>query len=52
MEHVEDAVQPQKQDIVGGYILHIFKFVDHEELRQDGKGFQPDAKTPDKIDRV
>jgi hypothetical protein len=49
---VEKPIQAQKKDIVCSNIFNILQLGDHEELRQNSKGLQPDAKAPEKINGV
>lgn len=52
MEDVEGAVEAEEEDVVRGDVLHVLEAVDHEELRQDGQGFEPDAEGPQEVDGV
>jgi hypothetical protein len=49
VKDVEDTIKSKEEDVVCSDILDFFEFVDHEELWENGEGFEPDAEGPDEI---
>lgn len=49
MEDVEAAVQSKEEHIVRSDIFDVFEPIDHEELRQNGDGLEPNAKRPEEV---
>jgi hypothetical protein len=52
VEDVEDTIESKEKDVVCSDVLYLFQFIDHEELWQDGEGFEPDAEGPGEVEGV
>ena len=52
MEDVEYTIQSEEEYVMGSDVLDFFKFVNHEELWQDGESFEPDTERPSEVHGV
>lgn len=46
VEDVQPTVDSEREEIMTGDVFRLASLGDHEELRQDGTGFEVDGKRP------
>ena len=49
VEEIERAVDTQRKQVVAGDGLRLARLAHHEQLRQDGHGFQVDGEGPEDL---
>jgi len=49
IEDVEEAVETETGDIVAGEVLYCAHFVEHDDLGDEGDGFEPEGEAPGEL---
>ena len=52
IQNVEETVQPEASHIMGGNVLDHSDLVEHDNLGDEGDGFQPETVAPHEFPRV